>query len=105
MAILRLHSFPSAHRFHWRIVAQRGVNRRRHSAEVTGRGCRKNEEVFFFHSVLGPGLLESAYSACLKFELEIGGISVRFANLDFQFVYKGVKLESDTGMICWSRIL
>ena len=29
------------------------------------------------HSTLGPGLLESAYEACLAYELEVIGLSVR----------------------------
>jgi GxxExxY protein len=44
------------------------------------------------HSVLGPGLLESAYSACLKFELEIVGFQ-SVSQLGLPVVYKGVKLE------------
>jgi len=44
------------------------------------------------HSALGPGLLESAYRACLKHELERRGHSVR-AEVPLPVIYEGVKLE------------
>ncbi len=44
------------------------------------------------HRVLGPGLLESAYEACLCYELELRNI--RFARqADVPVKYKGVNLE------------
>src|SRR5205085_9836289 len=43
------------------------------------------------HSALGPGLLESAYRACLKHELERRGHSVR-AEVPLPVIYEGVKL-------------
>jgi GxxExxY protein len=44
------------------------------------------------HSELGPGLLESAYQACLQHELQVAG--VRFAGqVGLPVVYRGVKLE------------
>jgi len=44
------------------------------------------------HSELGPGLLESAYQACLQHELQRA--SVRSANqVGLPVVYRGVKLE------------
>jgi GxxExxY protein len=44
------------------------------------------------HSALGPGLLESAYQACLLFELQTAGLSVR-SRVDVPLVYRGVTLE------------
>jgi GxxExxY protein len=44
------------------------------------------------HSELGPGLLESAYSACLKYELKSDGYDSS-AQLGLPVVYRGVKLE------------
>jgi GxxExxY protein len=44
------------------------------------------------HSELGPGLLESAYVACLQFELAEAGIQSS-AQVGLPVVYRGVKLE------------
>src|SRR5579864_4536995 len=44
------------------------------------------------HRALGPGLLESAYEACLVFELAERGLSVE-QQKPLPLVYKGVKVE------------
>jgi GxxExxY protein len=44
------------------------------------------------HSALGPGLLESAYEACLHYELTKGGLRVE-AQKPLPLVYQTVKLE------------
>ncbi|NCO38922.1 MAG: GxxExxY protein [Armatimonadetes bacterium CG_4_10_14_3_um_filter_66_18] len=44
------------------------------------------------HRALGPGLLESAYEACLAFELAQRGVSVKQQE-PLPVVYKDVKLE------------
>ena len=44
------------------------------------------------HRALGPGLLESAYVACLVYELIQRGYKV-FTEVPLPLVYKGVKLE------------
>jgi GxxExxY protein len=44
------------------------------------------------HSVLGPGLLESAYEACLACELRERGLTVR-KQVALPIVYKSVKVE------------
>ena len=44
------------------------------------------------HSVLGAGLLESAYTACLQFELRRAGFS-SIAQLALPVIYSGVILE------------
>jgi len=44
------------------------------------------------HSELGPGLLESAYAACLQFELKQLGLGA-LAQLGLPVVYRGVKLD------------
>ena len=44
------------------------------------------------HSVLGPGLLESAYQACLAHELRNRGFDVA-AQVPLPVVYEGRKLE------------
>jgi GxxExxY protein len=44
------------------------------------------------HSALGPGLLESAYEACLQFELTKSGLKVE-AQKPLPLVYESVQLE------------
>jgi GxxExxY protein len=44
------------------------------------------------HSALGPGLLESAYEACLAYELEKRGHSV-LRQLPLPVVYEGIRLD------------
>ena len=44
------------------------------------------------HRGLGPGLLESAYEACLCYELKINDISFR-RQVPLPIVYKSVKLD------------
>ena len=45
------------------------------------------------HSALGPGLLESAYAACLTHELRKRGLKVA-CEVPLPVVYDGVKLEA-----------
>src|SRR5438128_10058819 len=44
------------------------------------------------HTELGPGLLESAYTACLQYELNDTGFRSA-AQIGLPVVYRGVKLE------------
>jgi len=44
------------------------------------------------HSVLGPGLLENAYEACLAHELQKRGLSVE-RQLGLPVVYEGVRID------------
>jgi GxxExxY protein len=45
------------------------------------------------HSELGPGLLESAYTACLQFQLRDAGFEC-VTQLALPVVYRGVKLDA-----------
>ena len=45
------------------------------------------------HSALGPGLLESAYSACLKHELTKRGLKVA-CEVPLPVVYDGMRLDA-----------
>jgi GxxExxY protein len=45
------------------------------------------------HSELGPGLLESAYTACLQFQLREAGLEC-VTQLALPVVYRGVKLDA-----------
>ncbi|MCE7053714.1 GxxExxY protein [Algoriphagus sp. AGSA1] len=47
---------------------------------------------FKVHSQLGPGLLESAYQACLKYELEKEGLLVA-SEVPVSLIYEEIKLE------------
>ncbi|HWY70796.1 MAG TPA: GxxExxY protein [Terriglobales bacterium] len=44
------------------------------------------------HSVLGPGLLESAYEACLLYELQRAGFRVA-SQVPLPLIYESVKLD------------
>jgi GxxExxY protein len=44
------------------------------------------------HTALGPGLLESAYEACLLHELQLAGLRVS-SQVPFPLVYNGLKLD------------
>lgn len=46
------------------------------------------------HQELGPGLLESVYEKCLKYELEQNGYEVK-QQLSVPIQYKGLDLETD----------
>jgi GxxExxY protein len=47
---------------------------------------------FKVHTVLGPGLLETAYEACLAYELTLRNVSVR-RQVAMPLRYDGVELE------------
>jgi GxxExxY protein len=52
------------------------------------------------HSAFGPGLLESAYKACLVYELRKRGLRVD-VEVGLPLIYDGVKLDDvGTGLIC-----
>ncbi len=63
--------------------------RGRHPNEISGQGVDAAIKV---HSVLGPGLLENAYEACLKHELEKRGLKVE-QQLALPVVYDGVRID------------
>ncbi len=44
------------------------------------------------HRTLGPGLLESAYEACLKYELEKRGLKVS-SQVELPVIYDGMKID------------
>lgn len=47
---------------------------------------------FKVHSILGPGLLESAYQACLKYEFQKQGLTVETEKA-VPLVYEEIKLD------------
>jgi len=60
-----------------------------HINQVTGAVVNATMKV---HSVLGPGLLESAYQACLAHELRMRGLQV-VTQVGLPVVYEGEKIE------------
>ena len=44
------------------------------------------------HTALGPGLLESAYEACLSYELRKNGFEVR-TQVELPVLYEGVRID------------
>ena len=44
------------------------------------------------HRTLGPGLLESTYEACLKYELEKRGLKVQ-SQVGLPVIYDGIKID------------
>ncbi len=50
------------------------------------------------HTTLGPGLLESTYEACLKYELQKRGLKV-LSQVGLPVIYDGMKIDWDTGWI------
>ena len=65
------------------------VQPRIHVNEITGAVVNSAMKV---HAVLGPGLLESAYQACLAHELRSRGLLVA-GQVGLPVVYEGAKLE------------
>jgi len=54
------------------------------------------------HSALGPGLLETAYRACLGRELELRGLRYE-SEVPVPVTYRGLTIRPHTGWICWLR--
>jgi GxxExxY protein len=50
------------------------------------------DAVFAVHMELGPGLLESAYEACLSYELRLRGVNHQL-QLPVPLNYKGIRIE------------
>jgi GxxExxY protein len=64
-----------------------------HSAHVNRVSGAVVDSAFAVHTVLGPGLLESAYQACLAHELSKRGFVVQ-REVALPVVYDGLKLEA-----------
>jgi GxxExxY protein len=63
--------------------------------ELNSLARRTLDAAFHVHSTVGPGLLESAYTACLVYELRKAGLSIG-TEVPVPIVYDGVKL-ADVG--------
>ena len=64
------------------------------SPEVEAIAKQIVDAAFKVHSQLGPGLLESAYEACLGYELAKRGLSM-LHQVRVPLVYDGVELDAD----------
>lgn len=64
-------------------------------AELNALAKQVLDAAFMVHTQLGPGLLESAYEACLRYELMSAGIAVQ-QQVPMPLVYRHTKL-SDVG--------
>jgi GxxExxY protein len=62
------------------------------AAEMNVRSGQVVDAAMRVHSALGPGLLESAYEACLAYELRKRGLRVR-RQVAMPIVYDGVTME------------
>ncbi len=60
--------------------------------ELNGISAQVVDAAMKVHSVLGPGLLESAYEACLKYELEKRGLKVQ-QQVGLPVTYDRVRLD------------
>ncbi|MFL5605819.1 MAG: GxxExxY protein, partial [Gemmatimonadaceae bacterium] len=60
--------------------------------EINVRSGQVVDAAIRVHSALGPGLLESAYEACLAYELRKRGLRV-LAQVPLAVVYEGVRIE------------
>lgn len=78
------------------------------SVTATGAKVAKDEDglsklildaAFRVHTAIGPGLLESAYEACLAYELRNMGLQV-LTQVPLPPTYKEVKLVSVIVWIC-----
>jgi GxxExxY protein len=59
-------------------------------SDVTGRIIDAAIKV---HSALGPGLLESTYGACLRYEFNVGGMQYQH-QVRLPVVYQGIQLDA-----------
>ncbi len=61
--------------------------------EIDLRAGQVVDAAMAVHSALGPGLLESAYSACLAHELQSRGVAVR-KQVALPVVYRDVRIDA-----------
>lgn len=62
-------------------------------AELDARIAEIVDSAMKVHSALGPGLLESAYEACLAYELRRRGLGVR-TQVPLPVLYCGMRIEA-----------
>jgi GxxExxY protein len=60
--------------------------------EINARSGQIVDSAIRVHSTVGPGLLESAYEACLAHELRKRGLRVR-TQVPMPIIYDGVRIE------------
>ena len=72
---------------------QRNTNRKNNKVDRNQISGEVVDAAMKVHSALGPGLLESAYAACLRHELIKRGLKV-LSEVPVPVVYDGIKLEA-----------
>ena len=50
------------------------------------------------HRTLGPGLLESTYEVCLKYELEKRGLKIQ-SQVGLPVIYDGIKIDFNVTLL------
>ena len=68
------------------------AKKRRVASDAEGIAAQIVDAATFVHRELGPGLLESVYHTCLKYELESRHLSVR-SEIEIPARFKDVYLE------------
>ena len=66
-------------------------------AEVELVGTKVLDAAFKVHTVLGPGLLESVYEACLAYEIRKSGLTVE-TQLALPVIYESVHVDAGLRM-------
>ena len=66
-------------------------------AEVESVGKKVLDAAFKVHTVLGPGLMESVYEACLAYEIRKCGLQVE-TQVYLPVIYEGVQVDAGLRM-------
>jgi GxxExxY protein len=74
------------------VTSRRDPGRTMNAAEVNVRSGQVVDAAMRVHSALGPGLLESAYEACLAYELRKRGLRL-LRQVAMPIMYDCVKIE------------
>lgn len=69
-------------------------------AEVEGLAKHSFDCALKVHRALGPGLRESVYEICLKYELEKAGLRVE-SQVELPVIYDGIILEAGMRLDLW----
>jgi GxxExxY protein len=78
-------------------ITPKGLPFRTIPADVELVGKKVLDAAFKVHTVLGPGLLESVYEACLAYELHKSGLKAE-TQVALPVFYEGVRVEAGLRM-------
>jgi GxxExxY protein len=71
-------------------------------ANVELVGQKVLDAAFTVHTVLGPGLLESVYEACMAYEIRKSGLKVE-TQVALPVTYEGIHVDAGLEWICSSK--